>query len=147
MVSKSEYNKAYYLANPEKYKLTQEQRDRKNARRRELYAKDEKYKENIKAQVKESVKRNPLRKKTARLRSYGLTPECYINLLKSQNFCCAICGYWDMSDKNVFPLVDHCHLTGKVRGLLCMACNQMLGKAKDQPETLLNAARYLMSAG
>jgi|TARA_S200002703_G_scaffold143930_1_gene137248 hypothetical protein len=39
--------------------------------------------------------------------------------------------------------IDHCHTTGKVRHLLCNNCNSMLGKAKDNPEILLKAVKYL----
>mgnify|MGYP002345384244 CR=1 FL=1 len=40
-------------------------------------------------------------------------------------------------------LVDHCHKTNKVRGLLCYLCNSMLGKAKDNIDILNNAIKYL----
>jgi hypothetical protein len=41
------------------------------------------------------------------------------------------------------PCVDHCHVTGKVRGLLCATCNLMLGYAQDDPSILRRAAEYL----
>lgn len=41
------------------------------------------------------------------------------------------------------PVIDHCHATGNVRGLLCMACNSMLGYAKDNIQTLSSAIQYL----
>ena len=39
--------------------------------------------------------------------------------------------------------VDHCHRTGKVRGILCMGCNFSIGHFKDDPEILRRAAAYL----
>jgi len=61
---------------------------------------------------------------------YGLTQQAYDKLLSSQNYACAICSKpFDMQPtvgrgchKNK-PTVDHCHQTGRVRGLLCNTCN------------------------
>lgn len=39
--------------------------------------------------------------------------------------------------------VDHCHSSGKIRGLLCSSCNKMLGFAKDNIKTLEKAIKYL----
>ena len=39
--------------------------------------------------------------------------------------------------------VDHCHKTGKIRGLLCSTCNLMIGNAYDNPEILRSGANYL----
>jgi len=77
----------------------------------------------------------------ARLRKYGLTLSDYETLLKSQNGCCAACG----KDKNTQRdwHVDHCHATGKVRGLLCQRCNLAIGYAKDDPARLRAMAEYL----
>ena len=73
---------------------------------------------------------------------YGLTEDSYEELLNSQNNGCKICG----AKANTFdkPLsVDHCHTTGKVRGLLCNQCNTGLGMFKDNIETLQLAIEYL----
>ncbi len=74
-----------------------------------------------------------------RARRYDLTHETYLQMLKEQDNKCAICG-------NSFtgsPYVDHCHTTGKVRGLLCSTCNTGLGGFKDDPTILENAIKYL----
>ncbi|MFE5535310.1 endonuclease VII domain-containing protein [Streptomyces sp. NPDC056492] len=39
--------------------------------------------------------------------------------------------------------VDHCHKTGRVRGVLCFNCNTGLGLLKDSPDRILRAAEYL----
>jgi len=64
-------------------------------------------------------------------------------LLEKQNNSCAICGYKDDGNKKFFPFVDHCHVTDKIRGLLCINCNQALGKFKDNIKFLANAIKYL----
>lgn len=79
---------------------------------------------------------------------YGITLEDYNTLHKGQDGKCAICGlaetYFDHRWGRVVALaVDHEHRTGRVRGLLCRRCNQLLGKAEDNPEILLKAASYL----
>jgi Recombination endonuclease VII len=65
--------------------------------------------------------------------------EDYRRMLSKQNGACAIC-------KQVFQetlAVDHCHTTGKVRGLLCRKCNTGLGNYGDDPGRLREAAAYL----
>jgi hypothetical protein len=79
-------------------------------------------------------------------RNYNITLEIYNKILESQNSRCAICGKEEtvVIRKNLLNLaVDHDHKTGKVRGLLCGNCNQLLGKANDSVELLNNAIKYL----
>lgn len=78
------------------------------------------------------------------LAKYGITPAGFDELLASQDGVCRICASPDPKMKRAKRLyVDHCHLTGKIRGLLCFKCNTMLGNAEDQPERLRAAAEYL----
>lgn len=71
---------------------------------------------------------------------YGLTPDELVALL-AQHEVCAICGTAKWGKKG--PQVDHCHDSGRVRGVLCVNCNTLLGHAKDDPERLRAALRYL----
>ena len=81
-------------------------------------------------------------RKAKLLKHYNMTIEQYDSILKEQNNCCKICSTHESEfDKRLH--VDHCHTTGKIRGLLCMACNILLGKAKDNINTLNNAIDYL----
>lgn len=61
-------------------------------------------------------------------------------MLQSQEGRCDICGTSRNSDR--FH-VDHDHATGRVRALLCLHCNALLGHAKDDPNTLRAAILYL----
>ncbi len=73
-------------------------------------------------------------------RKYNLTPEQYLTMLKNQNGVCAICG---KQEKNRRLAVDHCHKTGKIRGLLCALCNTAIGKFNDDVNLLTKAIKYL----
>ena len=73
-------------------------------------------------------------------RHFGIDQKEYENILEKQDFKCAIC-LKSKSSKNLD--IDHCHTTGKVRGLLCRSCNMGLGYYKDNPELLEKAADYL----
>ena len=73
-------------------------------------------------------------------KNYGLKPDDYISMLENQNYVCAICGG---IDKNKRLAVDHCHVTGKVRGLLCSPCNLGLGSFRDSIYNIKNAFKYL----
>lgn len=69
---------------------------------------------------------------------YGLTIDDYNGILSKQNNCCAIC-----KRPGIDLVVDHCHNTGIVRGLLCQRCNTGLGKFEDDQALLRNALTYL----
>ena len=92
-----------------------------------------------------AVKQNKYReeRRDAVLRSrYGITASDYDVLKEQQNNQCAICSTdYSVSNRNMD--VDHCHETGKVRGLLCNNCNRGLGHFQDSPDLLRAAAKYL----
>jgi len=69
---------------------------------------------------------------------YGITLQEYEAMFARQEGCCAICG---VAVKKL--VVDHNHKTGKVRALLCHHCNTMIGSARENISTLVNAAAYL----
>jgi len=93
--------------------------------------------------------RNPLRREAVRNRrlqkSYGISLDDYNRMVAEQNNQCAICGGAPRGygkNDNVLH-VDHCHKTGKVRGLLCSNCNLVLGGINDSIDLLRNAITYL----
>ena len=73
---------------------------------------------------------------------YGITLEKYHQMLADQNYKCAICGQEDEVEGRKLA-IDHCHTTGKVRGLLCGKCNRGLGLFYDNSKLLQNAILYL----
>jgi hypothetical protein len=89
---------------------------------------------------------------------YGMTEDDYHALLARQGGRCAICSatkesrqssrrrvYARNDPKQDYRLcIDHCHQSGKVRGVLCSRCNSLIGQAKDDPAVLLAAAQYLL---
>lgn len=72
---------------------------------------------------------------------YGLTRDDYNRILVSQGGLCRLC-----SQEMKYPHIDHCHITGKVRGILCSKCNTGLGKFNDSEELLGKAIEYLREA-
>lgn len=72
-------------------------------------------------------------------RKYGMTIEQYEGMVSAQDGKCAICEQPETSvDGKTGSMrilsVDHCHTTGKVRGLLCFRCNSTLGKLEESPQ-------------
>lgn len=80
-------------------------------------------------------------------RIYKLSFEDYNKLFKSQNKVCAICKQQEIVKNSLGEIkrlnVDHNHITGKIRGLLCHNCNIALGNFKDNKQNLESAITYL----
>lgn len=73
--------------------------------------------------------------------NYSLSKTEFDALLKDQGNVCAICGKSEWKGRG--PQVDHDHLTGKVRGILCYACNIALGLIGDNSKTARALVAYL----
>lgn len=71
-------------------------------------------------------------------RKYGVTAQAYADMLVAQNGRCAICG-----DYAVELDIDHCHVGGVVRELLCNPCNRGLAAFREDPERISAAIKYL----
>ena len=112
-------SREWRLANPDKYRDTKKRYSKNNAEKIRV----EKRNRNLKSK-------------------YGITSQEFDDMAKAQGGCCAICrqppsGRWRRL------VVDHCHSSGRVRGLLCNQCNRALGFLGDDQETLDRAASYL----
>lgn len=82
-------------------------------------------------------------RESAFLREYGITIAERDALFAAQGFSCAVCGSETPKNKKGKWHTDHCHKTGKVRGVLCLHCNHALGHALDNPSTLDLLAQYV----
>lgn len=126
------------------YQRSPKYRARENARRQEDSPVQEERKKKDrerKAQVYADPEQRQKVLWRQRLKRYGLIPERYEELLQAQDGRCAICR----QTPETF-MIDHDHKTGRVRGLLCPGCNLGLGHFKDDPDRLLAAKEYLVSA-
>lgn len=77
---------------------------------------------------------------------FGLTQADWDAMFIAQGNACAICGSSEPKSKHGWH-TDHCHTTGKVRGILCGHCNHILGRAFDNTTILKSAIKYLENAG
>lgn len=82
------------------------------------------------------------RKHASLMHSFGISLLTYNKLKEKQNYCCKICGIHE-SKLRCDLVVDHCHNSGKIRGLLCESCNLGLGKFYDNQELLSKALNYI----
>ena len=87
---------------------------------------------------------DPLKYRNQHLkRNYGITLNDYNQMLTEQKHQCVVCGTTEPGGKHGKFMVDHCHSTGKVRGLLCKSCNIALGEVGDNTQTLQSMIEYL----
>lgn len=127
-----------------------------NAYRRELYllrkaADPEGHLARLRAQHARQVARDPdgyLQRRRDQIREakFGLSAEAYAGLVEAQGGVCAICGHVETARfKGRLKLlaVDHDHKTGLNRGLLCQACNLVIGFAREDVGRLEAAIAYL----
>ncbi len=80
------------------------------------------------------------------MRKYGITIADWHRMFDAQGGVCAICRRPETTGQYGKPSrlsVDHCHETGRVRGLLCRSCNRGIGNLSDDPLRLRSAAEYL----
>lgn len=81
------------------------------------------------------------------IRKYGISVEDYQRMLDRQEGRCAICGADKPGRNNKTFAVDHSHIDGSVRGLLCIKCNSGIGFFRDDPSLIRRAAFYVENGG
>jgi hypothetical protein len=133
---KKEYNKNYWAKNKERFLSD---KDKKEYARAYYHAHKERYAE--KGRIWHEANKPRLRENWLKW-NYGITQLDYDRLYQIQQGCCAICKTHQKILKRTLS-VDHCHKTNRVRGLLCFACNTVLGGVSDSIEKLESAIDYL----
>jgi hypothetical protein len=106
-----------------------------NARKRKYYAAHKEAKAHYRARYRETHS-NELKAYHYK-RMYGISLTDLDMMQNAQDGCCKICG------KRKLLVLDHDHITRKVRGLLCRLCNKGLGHFGDDPNNLASAIQYL----
>jgi hypothetical protein len=126
-----EYAKAYYAAHQEElrkknkaYRVAHQEELRENAK-------------TYKAAHREQYRNSHLK------RRYRITAADFDTLLAAQGGRCAICGTDQAGGRDGVFNVDHDHVSGRVRGLLCRSCNVGIGHLQDNPDLLRAASRYI----
>lgn len=153
---KLEWQRKSHAENPEKRNASQRRRYQTNKATRERSLSKAKAwikanRDRVNAYTREWNARNPDKVKARnwkqKLRRYGLTQEQYDALMDRQGGMCAICscGFSDSVRRRIN--VDHCHRSGRVRGLLCNSCNLGLGLFAELATVLGRAAEYLQAGG
>ncbi len=121
------------MENIEKHRLRAKKHYQRNKKR--------KNEQKIAWRLKYPEKAALFRRRSMLKRIYGLSLEDYDNMVEQQNEVCGICG--KVVEGNL--LVDHCHATRKIRGLLCNNCNLGLGYFRDNLDILASATSYLLN--
>jgi hypothetical protein len=101
----------------------------------------------VKSEIAKGIKAKRAAQKynhTQRIKNFNISPEAFERMREAQGGKCAICDRLE-ADCGRKLAIDHCHRTGKVRGLLCSPCNTGLGCFKDSTETLALAISYLLA--
>ncbi len=113
---------------------------KREAARRRRYRRA--HKDEINERRREKYRTDPEYRERKRKRKRRISDDVYDVLFARQGGVCAVC-----KQKYHRRLhADHCHSTGKLRGLLCPKCNPALGLCRDDPDCLLAAAAYLLAS-
>lgn len=126
---RASYTMGWSAANPEKVRTAARAWRAANPERVQLHA-------------DRNRPRAKVKRRHRTVEQYGLDLVQYNEMLAAQGGGCAICG---SIDKSKALAVDHCHDTGRVRGLLCSTCNTGIGRFSDDPALLIRAARYIQA--
>lgn len=147
----NEYRRSYKIINKDKIKEKNKEYNQFTRNRRQEWTENDRKKnpDRYKNYAKKYHEINYVlyqSKRTAR--KYGLPYEKYLEMIEKSNGKCAICNCEETrnlgkKERLTQLSIDHCHKEQKVRGLICYACNLILGFANDRIDLLNSAIRYL----
>lgn len=144
-----EYKRKWRAANREKNRQYEQEYYQRNVEKRRAAARayHAKHRDRInpiqRKRNREAYQRNPDAFRASMLRSrFGLAVDQYNHMVKEQHNRCAICKKRPAPPKRL--CVDHCHQTGRIRGLLCSLCNLGIGHMQDDPQIVRAALHYLL---
>jgi hypothetical protein len=122
--------------------------ERQQARVRERYANDTAYREKCREQARRARRKqaaDPIKRKEIsaekRVKKYGMSQSDLAAMREECGGKCQVCGKDMIGTRREH--IDHCHATGRVRGLICPSCNRAIGLFRDSPEIAMSAALYL----
>lgn len=134
---KKQYSKEYYGLNLDKYKLLNEKRYIDNPEKHRNASKQWRL-NNL-----EKHRGNQLKSRFWPNSSWQEALKSYQSLFNDQKGLCGCCQKPQSDFKKRFA-VDHCHKTGKIRGLLCATCNKGIGLLQDNSDIVYKAFQYLL---
>lgn len=160
MPKRADYSREYYLKNKERIKERnalryQSKREHILAQSNSYYHQNkekrqdwkEKNKEKLAVYFQNHYRQNSdvkkRRNRVKRFKEYQITEDQYNRMFDLQEGRCKGCNT-HQDDLSKRLCVDHCHETGKIRGLLCTNCNLAIGLVADSPEVLLSLIDYLL---
>lgn len=137
--------KAYRLEHKEE--LIAKRAANKDKRKAYMEENKERYKEYSKKYLEEHKEEIALKKRAVYYKKkFGITLEEFNKLVEEAGGKCSICEkFFDSTKRETSAVVDHCHKTGKIRGVLCNNCNAALGALGDSVERLQIVYDYLKS--
>lgn len=124
----SEFNKAASMKRGYLYNCRECEKERNN--------------EIMSTEVGREASRNRVRKHKLKSK-FDMTPKQYDDMRIDQDYSCAICGKDEDNNDGRILAVDHDHITGRIRGLLCQKCNIGLGQFDDSIHVMQSAILYL----
>jgi len=144
----SAYKKEYYENNKEKISTYGNEYRKLNKEKKKEYDKlyRQKNKEKIKEQKKLQYDYLKVKDKDLK-RKYNISLDDYNKMLLEQEGKCWTCSMKAEDEKGKVLVVDHNHLTGEVRGLLCNRCNTAIGLLQESQETIAKVSKYLQEKG
>jgi hypothetical protein len=128
--------KKRYDADPAKHIAAVKRWQQENSERLNAYRREYRKRDDVKRRSRDAYYR----------KQYGKTADEVDEIVELQGGACLICKV-DLPERLGSRHLDHDHVTGQIRGVLCIDCNHGIGKLKDSPDLLMRAVVYLREGG